>query len=69
MEADETLLGGYTKKHRGRSLEQKEAVQITAEQLADVRTGNLRMGHTENFQADTLKFALKGTSKRLFYIA
>ncbi len=31
VDADETLLGGYTKKHRGRSLEQKEAVLITAD--------------------------------------
>lgn len=59
VDADETLLGGYTKKHRGRSLEDKEAVLITAEQLVDGRTGNIRMGHIENFQADTLKFALK----------
>jgi len=59
IDADETLLGGYTKKHRGRSLEEKQAVLITAEQLVDGRTGNIRMEHIENFQADTLKFALK----------
>jgi transposase-like protein len=59
VDADETLLGGYTKKHRGRSLEDKQAVLITAEQLVDGRTGNIRMEHIENFQADTLKFALK----------
>jgi transposase-like protein len=59
VDADETLLGGYTKKHRGRSLEEKQAVLITAEQLVDGRTGNIRMEHIENFQADTLKFALK----------
>ena len=59
VDADETLLGGYTKKHRGRSLEDKQAVLISAEQLVDGRTGNIRMEHIENFQADTLKFALK----------
>ena len=59
VDADETLLGGYTKKYRGRSLEDKQAVLISAEQLADGRTGNIRMEHIENFQADTLKFALK----------
>lgn len=59
VDADETLLGGYTKKHRGRSLEDKQAVLMTAEQLVDGRTGNIRMEHIENFQADTLKFALK----------
>jgi transposase-like protein len=59
VDADETLLGGYTKKHRGRSLEDKQAVLIAAEQLEDGRTGNIRMKHIENFQADTLKFALK----------
>jgi transposase-like protein len=59
VDADETMLGGYTKKNRGRSLEDKQAVLITAEQLEDGRTGNIRMQHIENFQADTLKFALK----------
>jgi ISXO2-like transposase domain len=53
VDADETMLGG------GRSLEDKQAVLITAEQLEDGRTGNIRMQHIENFQADTLKFALK----------
>ena len=59
VDADETLLGGYTKVHRGRSLEDKQAVLITAEQLPDGRTGNIRMGHIEDFKADTLKFSLK----------
>lgn len=60
MDADETLLEGYTKRYRGRSLEDKQAVLMTAEELADGRTGNIRLQHIENFQADTLKFALKG---------
>ena len=59
MDADETLLGGYTKHHRGRSLKDKDAVLIAAEQLADGRTGNIRMQSIENFEALTLKYALK----------
>lgn len=59
VDADETLLGGYTEKHRGRSLEQKNAVLMAAEQLADGRTGNIRLQQIENFEAPTLKYALK----------
>ena len=59
VDADETLLGGYTDKHRGRSLEKKEAVLIATEQLCDGRTGNIRMQQIENFGAFTLKYALK----------
>lgn len=59
VDADETLLGGHTEHHRGRSLESKEAVLIAAEQLSDGRTGNIRMQQIENFEALTLKFALK----------
>ncbi len=59
VDADETLLGGYNEKHRGRSLEEKEAVLIAAEQLEDGRTGNIRMRQIENFEALTLKYALR----------
>src|SRR5450432_1097584 len=59
VDADETLLGGYRKHHRGRSLKDKDAVLIAAEQLADGRTGNIRMQSIENFEALTLKYALK----------
>lgn len=59
IDADETLLGGYTEDHRGRSLEQKNAVLIAAEQLPDGRTGNIRLQQIENFEASTLKYALK----------
>jgi len=59
VDADETLLGGHTEHHRGRSLESKEAVLMAAEQLSDGRTGNIRMQQIENFEALTLKFALK----------
>jgi len=43
VDADETLMGGYNKNHRGRSLAEKEAVLIAAGQLPDGRTGNIRM--------------------------
>ena len=59
VDADETLVGGHTKYHRGRSLAHKEAVVIAAEQLSDGRTGNIRMQQIENFEALTLKYALK----------
>lgn len=59
VDADETLLGGYIEEYRGRSLEHKNAVLIAAEQLPDGRTGNIRMQGVENFEAPTLKYALK----------
>ncbi len=59
VDADETLVGGYTNKNKGRSLESKEAIVLAAEKLQDGRTGNIRMQQIENFEALTLKFALK----------
>ena len=59
VEADETIVGGYTNKNRGRSLQTKEAVLIVAEKLPDGRTGNIRMRQIENFEANTLRYALK----------
>ena len=59
VDADETIVGGYTNKNRGRSLQTKEAVLIAVEKLADGRTGNIRMGQIENFEALTLRYALK----------
>ena len=59
VDADETLIGGYTNKNKGRSLESKKAILLATEKLADGRTGNIRMQHIENFEALTLKFALK----------
>jgi len=59
VDADETLVGGYTNKNKGRSLESKEAILLAAEKLPDGRTGNIRMKHIENFEALTLKYALK----------
>jgi ISXO2-like transposase domain/Transposase zinc-ribbon domain len=59
VDADETIIGGYTNKNKGRSLQTKEAVLIAAEKLADGRTGNIRMQQIENFEALTLRYALK----------
>lgn len=59
VDADETLIGGHTDHHRGRSLEKKEAVLVASEQLPDGRTGNIRMKTIENFEALTLKYVLK----------
>lgn len=60
VDVDETLVGGHTKKHRGRSLEDKELVLIATEKLADGRTGNIRLQHIESFDSMTLKYAIKG---------
>lgn len=59
VDADETLVGGYTNKHRGRSLESKNALMLAIEKLPDGRTGNIRMQPIENFKAITMKYALK----------
>ena len=58
VDADETILGGYTTKNRGRSLQTKEAVLVAAEKLPDGRTGNIRMQQIANFEALTLRYAL-----------
>lgn len=59
VDADETIIGGYTNKNKGRSLQTKEALLIAAEKLPDGRTGNIRMQQIENFEALTLRYALK----------
>ena len=59
VDADETIIGGYTNKNKGRSLATKEAILLASEKLEDGRTGNLRMQQIENFEALTLKYALK----------
>ena len=59
VDADETLVGGYTNKSKGRSLESKEALLLAAEKLPDGRTGNIRIQHIENFETLALKYALK----------
>ncbi len=62
VHADEMIVGGYSEGigHRGRSLKEKSAVVVAAEILDDGRTGNINFEMIENFEADTLKYALKG---------
>ena len=59
VDADETLIGGYSNKNKGRSLQSKQAILMATEKLSDGRTGNIKMQPIENFEALTLKFALK----------
>lgn len=59
MDADETPIGGYTNKNKGRSLECKEAIPLALEKIPDGRTGNIRMQPIAYFEALTLKYALK----------
>jgi transposase-like protein len=59
VDADETIIGGYTNKNKGRSLDTKEALLIAAEKLPDGRTGNIRIQQIANFEALTLRYALK----------
>src|SRR5665647_2861249 len=59
VDADETLIGGYTNKNKGRSLQSKEAILLATEKLPDGRTGSIRMQPIENFEALTLKYAFK----------
>lgn len=62
--ADEFLLGGYNTGAPGRSLESKQAVLIVSEQLPDGRTGNISLTHIENFEADTLKYAIRAVTEK-----
>lgn len=61
VQADETIVGGYSAgtQHRGRSLKEKSAVLVAVEILDDGCTGNINFTTIENFEADTLKYALK----------
>lgn len=60
VDVDETLLGFHTSRSQGgRSLENRKALMVAAEILPDGRTGNIRMQDIENFQAITLKYAIK----------
>lgn len=68
VDADETIIGGYTNKNKGRSLETKEAILIASEKLADGRTGNIRMVQIDNFEAPTLRYALKDMIDQGAYI-
>ena len=57
--ADEFLLGGYQANEPGRSTQSKNAVLIVSEQLEDGRTGKIGLQHIENFEAGTIKYAIK----------
>ncbi len=61
VHADEMIVGGHSTgtEHRGRSLKEKSGVVVAAEILDDGRTGNINFETIENFEADTLKYALK----------
>jgi hypothetical protein len=61
VDADETLVGGYAPgtKNKGRSLKEKTAVVMAIEKTADDRTGNINFAIVENFEADSLKYALQ----------
>lgn len=61
VHADEMIVGGHSEgaEHRGRSLKEKSAVVIAAEILNDGRIGNINFETIENFEVDTLKYALK----------
>jgi transposase-like protein len=61
--ADEFLLGGHHANQPGRSLQSKQAVLIVSEELPDGRTGNIALKHIENFEADTLKYAIQAATK------
>ena len=39
VEADQTIVGGYTNKNKGRSLAFREALLLATEKLEDDRTG------------------------------
>lgn len=62
-DADEFLIGGYDSGEKGRSLSDKQAVLIVAEKLDDGRIGKIGLRHIENFEAETLKYALKEMTK------
>ncbi len=49
LDEDETLVGDYTNKNKGRSLESKEAIVLATEKLAHGRTGNIGIQQIENF--------------------
>lgn len=59
VDADETIIGGYTNKNKGRCLQTKNALLIASKKLPDGRTGNIRMQQIENFEALSLRYALK----------
>lgn len=61
VDVDEMLVGGYSEGNPGRSLETKSAVMVSVENLGDGKTGNVNFAHLENFEALTMKIAVKDT--------
>jgi len=59
VDVDEMLIGGYSPGNKGRSLETKSAVLISVEKLEDGQTGNVNFTLLENFEAPTMKYAVK----------
>ena len=61
VDVDEMLIGGYSEENKGRSLETKPAVLINVEKLEEGQTGNVNFALLENFDASTMKYAIKET--------
>ena len=61
VDVDEMLVGGYSEGNPGRSLETKSAVMVSVEKLGDGKTGNVNFALLENFEALTMKIAVKGS--------
>jgi transcription elongation factor Elf1 len=61
VDVDEMLIGGYSEGNKGRSLETKSAVLISVEKLEDGQTGNVNFAPLENFDALTIKYAIRET--------
>jgi hypothetical protein len=59
VDVDEMLVGGYTEGEKGRSLESKSAVMVCIERLEGDKTGNIDFSVLENFEAPTMKYAMK----------
>lgn len=63
VEIDEMLMGGYSEGKTGRNLDDKTAVMIGIEKLDDGRTGNINFEVLENFEAETMKYAIQQITK------
>ena len=59
VEIDEMLVGGYSEGKVGRNMDEKVAVMMGIEKLDDGRTGSVNFEILENFEAATMKYAIK----------
>jgi len=59
VDVDEMLVGGYSEGEKGRSLETKSAVMVCVEKLDEGKTGNINFSVLENFEAETMKYAMQ----------